>query len=50
MEEISEDEAKPFEDKCIFLSPSQFLSDDFDMNSHDFDFDTFRNKVNVKGS
>ena len=49
MEEISEDEAKPFEDKCIFLSP-QFLSDDFDMNSHDFDFDTFRNKVNVKGS
>ena len=50
MEEISEDEAKPFEDKCTFLSPFHFLSNDLDMDSHDFDFDTFRNKANVKGS
>ena len=26
------------------------LSDDFDMDSHDFDFDTLRNKANVKES
>ena len=25
-------------------------SDDFDMDSHDFDFDTLRKKTNVKGS
>ena len=42
MEEISENEA--FEDKCSFLSPFHFLSDDFDMDSHNFDFDILRNK------
>ena len=26
------------------------MSDDFDMDSHDFDFNTLRNKANVKGS
>ena len=46
----SEDEAKSFKDKCTFLSPFHFLSDDFDMDSHDFDFNTLRNKANVKGS
>ena len=50
MEEISEDEAKSFEDKCTFLSLLHFLSDYFDMDSGDFDFDTLRNKVNVKGN
>ena len=49
MEEISEDEAKSFEVKCTFLSLFHFLSDYFDTDSHDFDFDTLRNKVNVKG-
>ena len=50
MEEISENEAKSFEDKCTILSPFHFLSDYFDMDSRDFDFDTLRNKGNVKGS
>ena len=50
MEEISEDEAKSFEDKCTFLSPFYFLSDHFDMDSGNFDFDTLKNKANVKGS
>ena len=27
-----------------------FLSDDFDMDSRDFHFDTLKNKANVKGS
>ena len=26
------------------------MPDNFDMNSHDIDFDTLRNKLNVKGS
>ena len=50
MEEISKDKAKSFQDKCTFFSPFHFLSDDFDMDSHDFDFDTLRNKPNVKRS
>ena len=50
MEDISEDEVC-FEDKCTFLSPSHhFLSDDFNMDSHDLDFYTLRNKANAKGS
>ena len=48
MEEKSEDEAESFEDKCTFLSLFHFLSGDFDIDSHDFDFDTLRNKANVK--
>ena len=48
MEEISEYEVIYFEDKCTFLSPFHFLSDDFDMDSHDLDFDTLRNKANIK--
>ena len=50
MEEISEDEAESFGDKCTFLSTFHFMPDDFDTDSHDFDFDTLRNKANVKGS
>ena len=50
MEEISEDEAESFEDKCTFLSSLHFMHDDFDIDSHNFDFDTLRNKANVKGS
>ena len=50
MEKYSADEAKSFEDKCTFLSPFHFLSDDFDMESHGFDLDTLRNKANKKGS
>ena len=34
----------------LFLSPFHSLSDDFDMDSHGFDFDTLRNKANVKES
>ena len=34
----------------LFLSPFYFLSDDFDMDSQDFHFDTLRNKANLKGS
>ena len=49
MEEISEDEAKSFEGKCTFLSPFH-LSNYFDMDSGNFDFDTLKNKANVKGS
>ena len=45
MKEISEDEAESFEDKCTFLSSFQFMPDNFDMNSHDFDFDTLRNNL-----
>ena len=48
MKEISEDEAKSFENKCTFLSLFHFLSDYFDMDSRDFDFDTIRNKAKVK--
>ena len=41
MEEISEDEAKSFKDKCFFfLSPFHVLSDDFEMDPHEFDFGT----------
>ena len=50
MKEISEDEAKSFEDKCTFLLFFYFLSDFLDTDSRDFDFDTLRNKTNVKGS
>ena len=48
MDEISENEAEFFEDKCTFLSPFHFLSDDFHMDSHDFDLDALRKKANVK--
>ena len=50
MEEISEDIAKSFKDKCTFLSPFQFLSDDFDIDCHDFNFNTLRKNANIKGS
>ena len=50
MDEISENEAESFEDKCTFLSPFHSLSDDFDMSSHNFDFDILRKKANVKES
>ena len=50
MEEISEDEAESFEDKCTFLSCLYFMPDDFDIDSRNSDFDTLRNKANVKGS
>ena len=50
MEEISEDEAESFEDKCTFLSSLHVMPDDFDIDSHNSDFDTLRNKANVKGS
>ena len=50
MEEISEDEAESFEDKSAFLSSFHFMPDDFDIYSHNSDFDTLRNKANVKGS
>ena len=50
MEEISEDEAESFEDKYTFLSSLHFMPDDFDIDSHNSDFDTLRNKANVKGS
>ena len=33
-----------------FLPPFHYLSDDFDMDSHDFHFDTLRNTANVKES
>ena len=49
-EEFSEDEAESFEGKCTFLSLFHFLSDDFDVDSHDFELDTLRNKTNVKES
>ena len=39
MEEISENEALSFEDKGIFLSPFHSLSDDFDTDSLNFEFD-----------
>ena len=50
MEGTSEDEAESFKDKCTFLSSFQFMPDNFDMNSHDFDFHTLRNKANVRES
>ena len=50
MEEISEDEAESFEDRCTFLSSLHFMPDDFDIDSHNSDFDTLRDKANVKGS
>ena len=50
MEGISEDEAGSCEDKCAFLSSYQLLSDNFDVDSHNSDFDPLRNKTNVKGS
>ena len=48
MDEISENEAESFEDQCTFLSPFHSLSDDFHMDSHDFDFDTLSKKANAK--
>ena len=48
MEEISEDEAESFEDKCTFLSSLHVMPDDFDIDSHNSDFDTLRYKVIVK--
>ena len=50
MEEISEDEAESFEDKSTFLSSFHFMPDDFVIDSHNSDFDSLRNKANVKGS
>ena len=50
MEEISEDEAESFEDNYTFLSSLHFMPDDFDIDSHNSDFDNLRNKANVKGS
>ena len=50
MEEISEDEAKSIEIKSTFLSSFHFMPDDFDIDSHNSDFDALRNKANVKGS
>ena len=50
MEEISENEAKHFEDKCTFLSPFHSLSDHFDRDSHNYDFDILGKKANVKES
>ena len=50
MEEISEDETESFEDMSTFLSSFHFMPDDFDIVSHNSDFDTLRNKVNVIGS
>ena len=49
MEEISEDEAESFEDKFTFLSSFHFILDDFDIDSHNSDFGTLRDKANVKG-
>ena len=43
-------DAESFKDKCTFLSSFHYRPDDFEMGSHDFDFDTLRNKANVKGS
>ena len=45
MENNSEDQAKSFEDKCAFFSFFHFLSDYFDMDSRDFDFEILRNKA-----
>ena len=39
MEEISEDEAESFEDKCTFLSSLHVMPDDYDIDSHNSDFD-----------
>ena len=50
LEEISEDKAELFEDKCTFLSSFHFMPDDFDIDSHNSDFDTLRNKANIKES
>ena len=50
MEEISEDEAESIEIKSTFLSSFHFMPDDFDIDSHNSDFDTLRNKANVKGA
>ena len=50
MEEISEDEAESFEDKSTFLSSFHFMPDNFDIDSHNSDFDILRNKANVKVS
>ena len=48
LEEISENEAESFGVKCTFLSSFHFMPEDFDMDFHDFDFDTLRDKTNVK--
>ena len=32
----------------LFLSSFHFMPEDFDMDFHDFDFDTLRDKTNVK--
>ena len=45
-----EDEAESFDDKYTFLSSFHFMPDDFDMDSHEFDLDTLKNKLKVKGS
>ena len=50
MEEISEDEAESFEDKSTFLSSFHFMPDDFDIDSHNSDFDILRSRANVKVS
>ena len=47
MEETSEDEAESFEDKSTFLSSVHFITDDFDIDSRNSDFDTFKKKANV---
>ena len=36
--------------KCLFLSPFHSLSDEFNMDCHDFDIDTLRNQANIKES
>ena len=45
MEKNSEDQVKSFEDKCAFFSFFHFLSDYFDMDPRDFDFEILRNKA-----
>ena len=49
-EEILEDDAESFEDKSTFLSSFHFMPDDFDIVFHNSDFNTLRNKANVKES
>ena len=50
MGEISENEVWSFKEKRTFLSPFYALSDDFDMGSHDFNFDTLGKKANIKAN
>ena len=49
-EEILEDDAESFEDKSTFLSSFHFMPGDFDIVSHNSDFNTLGNKANVKES